>query len=366
MNAELMEELLNESEGTTLDFKREQYQFVGISDDDKKSELLKDILAFANAWRRTDGYILIGVEEVKGGRSKVVGITSHLDDASLQQFVNSKTQRPVVFSYEEFTFEGVPVGVIKVPIQDRPLYLVKNYGKLEKKIVYIRRGSATDTADPDEVAKMGISITPTSEAPRLLLEYHDDNNGAGIGSEITLTSTIVHYEESIIRRPHSLTYSLLSDNPDYKKEKAEYIKSTSFLNSVKFQLTNTGSILASKVQLVLPIKKEDGLRVIDNFDYPKKPSKSSIYFRSHVPTHFNSDYSVDELKDSWRLTVNFGNIRPKATVVPSRQFYIGSYRACELDLEGALFGDNIPDPIKVSLKVRISLSNRDLLDEELD
>jgi predicted HTH transcriptional regulator len=42
--------------------------------DDEKSELLKDILGFANAWRRATAYILIGVKEVRGGRSNVVGI----------------------------------------------------------------------------------------------------------------------------------------------------------------------------------------------------------------------------------------------------------------------------------------------------
>ncbi|MBA3246822.1 MAG: putative DNA binding domain-containing protein [Pyrinomonadaceae bacterium] len=70
MNATLMEELLNEDESSALDFKRDQYPFEKASDE-QKSEFLKDILAFANAWRRTDAYILVGVEDVKGGRSNV-------------------------------------------------------------------------------------------------------------------------------------------------------------------------------------------------------------------------------------------------------------------------------------------------------
>jgi predicted HTH transcriptional regulator len=101
MNAALMEELLNEEESSTLDFKLGEYLFDRVADD-VKSELLKDILAFANAWRRTDAYILIGVDDVKGGRGKVVGVSSHLDDARIQQFVNSKSNRPVIFSYEVF------------------------------------------------------------------------------------------------------------------------------------------------------------------------------------------------------------------------------------------------------------------------
>src|SRR5215216_4375450 len=110
MNSTLMEELLNEDESATLDFKRDQYPFDKATPE-QKSELLKDILAFANAWRRTDAYILIGVEDVKGGRGNVVGVTSHFDDASIQQFVSGKTNRPVSFSYEVFPFEGVQVGI---------------------------------------------------------------------------------------------------------------------------------------------------------------------------------------------------------------------------------------------------------------
>ena len=149
-----MEELLNESESSSLDFKRDQYAFEHATDE-QKGELLKDVLAFTNAWRRTDAYILIGIEEVKGARSSVVGITSHFDDAKIQQFVNSKTNRPVTFSYKTTTFEGVQIGIFHIPIQDRPIYINKKFGNLEANKVYIRRGSSTDFASPDEIAKIG-------------------------------------------------------------------------------------------------------------------------------------------------------------------------------------------------------------------
>ncbi len=91
--------------------------------------MLKDILAFANAWRRADAYILRGVEEVRGGRSNVVGVSEHLDDHSLQQFVSHLTNRPPQFSYEAFTFEGKQVGIIKTDDkQARPFYLKADYG----------------------------------------------------------------------------------------------------------------------------------------------------------------------------------------------------------------------------------------------
>ena len=56
MNPTLLEELLNEEESPSLDFKRDQYPFQGESND-VKSELLKDILAFANSWRHTEATV---------------------------------------------------------------------------------------------------------------------------------------------------------------------------------------------------------------------------------------------------------------------------------------------------------------------
>jgi hypothetical protein len=50
MDRNQLESLLHEDESTSLDFKRDQYPFDAATDE-QKSELLKDILAFANAWR---------------------------------------------------------------------------------------------------------------------------------------------------------------------------------------------------------------------------------------------------------------------------------------------------------------------------
>jgi hypothetical protein len=153
------ERLLYEEESTTLDFKRDQYLFAKANEDDK-SELLKDILGMANAWRRSEAFILIGVEDVRGGRSNVHGIADfdHLADHSLQQFVNNLTNRPLRFGYEAFGVEGKQVGIIRIEKQSRPFHLKRDYGKLKKNEVYVRRGSSTDPTKPatiDEIAQMG-------------------------------------------------------------------------------------------------------------------------------------------------------------------------------------------------------------------
>jgi predicted HTH transcriptional regulator len=116
VDKDLFEILLHQDESETLDFKEDQYPFEG-ADDNRKSEILKDILAFANSWRRNDAHILVGVREVRGGRSIVCGISTHLVNRNLQQFVTSKVNRPITFSYSEKQFKGHDIGILTIPVQ---------------------------------------------------------------------------------------------------------------------------------------------------------------------------------------------------------------------------------------------------------
>jgi len=52
-------DVLFRGESETLDFKRDQYTY---GTDLEKSELLKDILAMANAWRNDMSFILVGID----------------------------------------------------------------------------------------------------------------------------------------------------------------------------------------------------------------------------------------------------------------------------------------------------------------
>ena len=146
-------------EGPTLDFKREQYPFEKETAE-VKSELLKDILAMVNANRYRTAYLLVGVEEVNGGRSKVVGVERHWEDASLHQFVTGKTNRAAEFSYFPFDVDDKSIGVFRIPIQRRPVYLRAKVAKLKPNTVYVRDVSSTREATPDEIADMGRTQTP--------------------------------------------------------------------------------------------------------------------------------------------------------------------------------------------------------------
>jgi hypothetical protein len=210
MDETLFNTLIRKSESDTLDFKAQQYSFVGGSDE-AKGELLKDILAFANAWKETDAYILVGVKEKNQRADGLASITSHLADNDLQEFINKKTNRPVVFSVEAVGFEGIDLDVICINrSQARPIFLKKNFGRLTRGEVYIRRGSATAVADPDEIAEMGKTSASASLLPTFEMfafsKCEDSNktgfigrvrlqlNNSGTRSARNLSATIKHDE----------------------------------------------------------------------------------------------------------------------------------------------------------------------------
>ena len=80
MNISDLAALLTQSESDTLDFKRKQYPFSGASKQEK-SELLKDILSFANVVKDSDRYVVIGVEEEDGRVKHICGADTTLSDS---------------------------------------------------------------------------------------------------------------------------------------------------------------------------------------------------------------------------------------------------------------------------------------------
>jgi hypothetical protein len=367
MNPNLIEELLNEEESPSLDFKSMQYRFYGASDDDK-GELLKDILAFANSWRRTDAYILIGVDEVPtGARKNVLGITDHLKDNDLQQFVNTKTQRPLTFSYEPTVFEGKQIGIIRIPLQERPFFIKKSFGKLQADTVYIRRGSSTATAGIDEISKMGITVHRDQGVPKLNIEFIDTFADIGLGKKIDIISEIVLYDEASIERfrvPYSLAPSM--ENSDFPIEMAAYIAATSLLKPLQFRVTNYSSQLALNIRITFQVDKVAGLNIIEETDYPDEPRRYYFPFVPNVHTAIERPkVTVNQTAKRWLVNIHCGSIQPKASYITARTLFISSTESLSLDVDALLYGDNIPDPIQAPLQINISAKVRRLNTSEL-
>lgn len=369
---DLAESLLYEEEGPTLDFKRQQYPFEGASDSEK-AEFLKDILAFANAWRRTDAFIYIGAAEVKGGRSQILGIAEHVDDAKLQQFVNSKTNRPVEFSYVPLEVDGKSVALVHVPVQQRPTYLLKNYGGLLKDTVYVRRGSSTDIANPDEIARMGMSGSSTVErAAKLSVFLVAGVHGELVDKQITL-STInaeipdeaefplygVDYRDDFlgIHTAHLNHFN----NENFYSEYAKWQQTLWRYKGVHLAVKNTGNSVARDVKVVFTVNKTvDHVDICEEDDLPRKPSPSRHVLsppRIHS-VHNRPDVLCKTTKDGWRVVVELGKVQAMDTAISRDFLCVAAKETIEIPLRAEIFSDDLSQPIQEELKLVLDVAQR--------
>ncbi len=369
-----IEELLYEDEGTTLDFKQEQYAFNNNAEEHKKSELLKDIIAFANAWRRTDAYILTGVKEVKGGRSEPIGVKEELDDAQLQQFVNSKTQQPIKFSYSTVLVDGVKVGVVRIPVQTRPFYLKKDYNRLKKNVPYIRRGSSTAEATPEEIYKMGQSDSrEIQEIPKLSLEFSDLESRTTIGSIVSINVTelcpppseeIPDFTESRTKGMFDISSGFVNSN--YNRELVDYYYQTEKSAPLEFAIHNDSNKVINDIRTELIIAKNDLYSFFREKHYPKKPESRSDPFpslaavrRFNTPVKLKgSPIELQDLGDRYRIELSFGKAQPQQTVFCSEVIFISASDSISLNVDAMIYADNIPIPIKRKMEITCNVDKK--------
>lgn len=372
---DLAESLLYEEESPTLDFKRKQYTFEGASDVEK-SELLKDILAFANAWRRTDAFIYLGAEEVKGGRSMVVGISEQIDDAKLQQFVNSKTNRPVDFSYVPIEKDGLPVALIHIPVQQRPTYLLKDYGRLQKDTVYVRRGSSTDTANPDEIARMGMASTASPErTPKLSAYLVAGAHGETVDKSITVEATNVEIPSESDFPLYGVQYhdagpglriAPLNDfyNHDYYSEYAKWYKTIQRFKGVHLCVKNTGNSVARDVKVVITIGKgSSDIEVCEEDDLPRKPSTMTHSLSPHLMRGMadRPDVVCKPTLDGWRVVSELGKVQAMDTVVSRDLLCVGANKSVDISMTVEIFSDDLSQPVTEQLSLRFDVADQKLL-----
>ena len=382
MDRVLFERLLHEDESTTLDFKKEQYKFAKATEQEK-SELLKDIIGFANAWRRTDAYIVIGVQDVRGGRGRVIGIAEHLDDHSLQQFVHSRTNRPVRFAYEAFECDGKKVGVICLYQQDRPVCLEANYGKLKKDEVYVRRGSATNPqvpASPDEIVQMSRQQEAV-ESPQLVVVFGEPDRGEVSGATISVkgTNCSMPTENEIpeLRPPRhhgpweSLTHTHTHTNSDYYVKFAEYTRFKGMAFRSQVVLMNRGSVEARKVMVELTAPKENAIELRRWAPPTPKRTWSTLNLIGESPSieatasrTYAGEIYISEDDDRYKMEVNFFDIQPGRTI-RSDDFYLIVRKSGPHALEGKVYAANLPKAVPVHLGVDAAIAETTMTVKEL-
>jgi hypothetical protein len=368
MEYEFFERLLYEEESTTLDFKKQQYSFAKATEE-QKSELLKDVLGFANAWRPSEAYILIGVEEVRGGRSNVIGIekSDHLDDHALQQFVSNLTNRPVRFHYEAFGFEDKQVGIIHIEAQTRPLYLKNDYAKLKKDSVYVRRGSSTDPTKPatnDEIAQMG--RTPELQSAELAIEFADIGSDGSLGTSLVWETEFCEMPKLKDIPPYE-TYELFqsplySANSIYYMEMAGYEYTRRLFRPVRLAVQNRGQVAADELRVEFSIPTEGQVLAIHSSEIPRAPKRQTNRFGLLNPSNIRpssrqpGSLKIDKNSARIRVEVECGHLQPGRRIW-SDIFYLARRKTGDIQFDGRVFAANLPQPKDFNLIVSVNVSN---------
>jgi len=126
-------------EQTAFDWKSD---FIPPKDNEKRGEIIKDIVAIANASPLSYGFIVYGVDPRKP--DPIVGTTSNYDDSKLQQLLRGKVEPLPKFLYYEVSTGTKTVSVIQVSSsKKRPFIVSVDIGKIKAGQIPIRRGSST-------------------------------------------------------------------------------------------------------------------------------------------------------------------------------------------------------------------------------
>lgn len=369
MDDALIEKLLYMGEGASLDYKQQQYVVNG-KDLKAKSELLKDILAFANAWRSEDAHILIGVSN----SGEVIGLDHDPDDSRLQQFINSKTNHPIDFSYRSLTYKSVKLGLFTIPQQLRPIYTNSDYGTVTAHTVYVRRGSSTASADPTEIARMGAaqlnSLNNLKRSPELEIKLvsNDDENIDFLNFEYVKLKLLDYPDyKSRPERPSAYSLPLLHfDNKDYYRNLASYHRKRLGLFRLQLSATNSGRGYADDVRIYAEFTGWKNGSVLLDTELDPLPEKSLLSGRRHyeVTTSINPSVDILSKKDKTIVIFHLGKIHSGESVLTSAVFLDSPPTELEC-IFIKILSDQLPAPKEVTIPANISFNELDLTFEIL-
>ena len=232
-------------------------------------------------------------------------------------------------------------GIVSIDEQTRPIYLKRDYGKLRKEKVYVRRGSCTDPtkpASPEEIARMGIGAAGAEV--ELVVEFADTGRDETLGTDISWEAEFCEMPamETIPdlspRREHPFYVEVIDPinrpNTDFFRELANFEFARRLFRPVRLFVKNVGQVAVSNVRVELTVLTNIGVMVVD--DPPERPKRRVNFLKKTVFRGMRSfhrdpgEVRIDKNNDRFRVEIDCGHLQPGRPVW-SDVFYVGKATA---------------------------------------
>lgn len=259
-----LEELIRfENENTNLDFKKEEYR------KEKNEDLIKDVMSMANAISEETKYIIIGIKCYPDSKKEFQGISSIMDQANLENVIQENIEPLLRFKYYSYNIDDKMFGVIEIgENRNRPYMMKKDYGKLKKGEMWIRKGSRQTRVTREDLDRMILKKSQSVFLDKAKVGFHENLKDH-------LVIEIPRINESLLPSNIGLERynELLKDLRNYKKQESIELSKDKFQNAISglgnmfgdYRSSNQ-SIKAGYNEFNLPVyyTEEDLLKKINN------------------------------------------------------------------------------------------------------
>jgi hypothetical protein len=156
MTEDLFTKLIQNTESSVLDFKREQYKLINDSTGEETAKFVKDMICFCNTIRENSAYIIIGIGIDGSHEKEFLGLNIHIDESIFQDKIKDKVSPRPIFKYYTFEYYGKTYGVLDFPIYKytEPLTPIVKMKGLEIGKIYFRRGSTNSECNGREIIQI--------------------------------------------------------------------------------------------------------------------------------------------------------------------------------------------------------------------
>lgn len=397
----------NEIENTKLDFKREFYH------KEKYSELIKDVMAMANAHVEDTKYIIFGVKLSEDGSRSFHSAQDIKDQAEIEQLIHNNIEPTIELSFYPYQFKDHQFAILEIQgFNDRPYLIKKDYKGIKAGDSLIRKGSTTSPMSRDDFDKIYLNNSkninprkikvgfddnletilevnakrynpedlPSSkqkkfyeEKLRILKEYiqeEDRKNKTNIMPKFNMGSIVnvanmftdgiyegkisigTDYSGMPIRlSEEELKERMASVKERYSEDDAYFLQENVSQNLNPYILNNSDKFLED-VYMELYVSTEVGYIFTEHYDKPVNG------FVPALSNHLSSMYpSVEVNDDKYVITESRGTVRHrlKSTLLvnPLKIIYSQEPINKSFMLDYELHAKNLSDPIKGSLEIKI-------------